>query len=124
MSQSRADGDEGGQVAVFCPESVADPTADTGSNEVVAAGVEFEECSAVSGIGAVDRVDDAQVIGMSGGVWEQFTNGQPAVAVLAKRPGRTEQLAGGCELDSRLVEGKRLAVVLLQSGLVIEGVDL
>ena len=78
----------------------------------------------MSGIGSVDGIDHAEVIGVPGGVWEQLADWQATLAVLAESPGRTQELAGVGELHPGLVEGQWLPVVLLQPGLVIEGVDL
>jgi hypothetical protein len=63
-------------------------------------------------------VDEAQVIGMFGQVWEQVRNPQAALPVLAESPGGRQQrhhLAG--------LMAVRLAGIGVQLRLVIEGVN-
>ena len=78
----------------------------------------------MSGIGSVDGVDHTEVVGVPGGVGEQLADGQATLAVPAEGPGGAQELAGVGELHPGLVEGQWLPVVLLQPGLVVEGVDL
>ena len=86
MGQRRADGDEAGQVRVLGAQAVGDPRAHAGPDEVVAAGVQLEQRAAVGRVGAVDRVDDAEVVHARGHVREQLADPEAALAVLPELP--------------------------------------
>ena len=122
VGEGRADGDEAGEVPVLGPEPVGDPRAHARPDEVVAAGVQLQQRPAVRRVGAVQGVEDAEVVDQLGDVREERADHDPALAVLLELPGRAEQLARLGELDPRLGEGERLAVVALEEGLVVERV--
>ena len=68
---------------------------------------------------------DAQVIDVPRHVGEQFAHRDSAFAVLAKLPGRFQQPAGVPFGESeRSLEWQRLAVITVEQGLRIEGIQM
>ena len=65
------------------------------------------------GSGGVHRPDHTQVVRGLRQVWKEFTDFDPALAVLAELEGGRHEVAAG----------SRLALLLLQGWLVVEGVD-
>ena len=78
----------------------------------------------MGGVGAVAGVQEADVVDMPGDMGKELADVDPALAIFAELPRRPEQIAGGGELDARLLERQFLAVVGLELRLVVEGVDL
>ena len=109
------------EVLVFAAEPVRDPRTQARADERVAAGVPLQHGTAVPRVGAVHRVDHAEVVGPLGQVGEQRADRQPALAVLLEieRPSRR-----GCPSDSetrrtrgRLLRRQRPTAVARKSGL-------
>ena len=71
----------------------------------------------------VHRVYEAHLIHALGHMGKQFADRTPALAVLAKLPRRPQQVSGSVELDARLWQWQRLAVVTIDDGLGIKGVN-
>ena len=115
--QRRADRDKGRQILVLGSQSVADPRAHAGPHEIVAAGMQLHHRAAMSRVGAVDRMQHAQIVDMRCEFREQLADPQPALAVLLKLPGRLQQVAGRVELHSGLANGSGLPSSRVSSGL-------
>ena len=124
MSKGRTDGDEPWEVGVFAAEAVADPRTHAGADKGVTAGVKLKQGAAMARVGAVDAVDDAEVINSTAYLREEIADWNAALAAGSEFPRRTQQVAGGAGDDSRLGEGQLLAVVAVEQGLVVEGVHL
>ena len=124
MGKRRADREEAGEVVVVGAQAIVHPGSHPRPHECVAAGVELEDGAAMGGVGAVARVEKADVVDMPGDMREKLADMDSALAILAELPRRPEKIAGGGELDSRLLERQFLAVVGLELRLVVEGVDL
>src|SRR5690606_28176454 len=84
MRQRRADGDEPRQVVVFRAKAVRDPRAHARADERVAACMQFQERTAVAGVGAVHRMDEAQIVDSLGQVREDFADPGAAVTMLTE----------------------------------------
>ena len=87
------DGDEAGEVFVFGAESVGDPAAHGGADEVGGTGVEEEGGGAVSHAFGVHGVDEAEVIDMFGDVGEEGADPATGLAVLFEIPEGLEEFA-------------------------------
>ena len=124
MRQRRADGDVAGQVLVLGAESVGDPRPHARPDERVAAGVQFEQRSAVPRVRAPHRIDHAQVIDVLSDMRKQIADPRPALAVLPKLPRRLQQVSGRRRENSRLRKRQRLPMIPFEQRLVIERVDL
>ena len=124
VAKRRADRDERGEVGVVGSQTVTDPRTDARSNEVVAPRVELHHRAAVSRVGAVHRMDHAQVIDAARDVRKEFAHRQAALAVLLELPRRLQQVARRIELHARLGKRQRLAVVTIEQRLRIERVHL
>jgi hypothetical protein len=77
----------------------------------------------MGGIGSMDTSQDAEVINSLGDFREQFANGETAFSMLSELPGRLEEVSLLRESDSWEFEGQRFAVVTIEKGLRIKGVD-
>ena len=127
MPQRRTDGDESWQVRVLLTQAVEHPRTHARPDEGVASGVEGKQCSTMSVIGAVHTLDEADVIDHSRDVGKQITDPLPRLTVLLELPRRSHHPAILLRIGkghSREWVRQRLAVILDQSRLVIEGVDL
>jgi hypothetical protein len=124
VGQRGADRNEGRQILVFCAQTVTDPCAHAGANKIVTAGVQLQSGSAVGRVGAVARVEKADVVHTASHMGKQFADRDSTLSVLPKAPWRSQQVAGWSKLDTWLGKGQRFAVILLQLWLVVEGVDL
>ena len=124
MTQRRIDGDEGGQTAVLRSQSVGDPGAHAGTDKGVGSGVQFEQRPAVRLVGAVNRLQEAEVVGARPHLRKQVADHRAALSIGTELPRRFPQVGGFGKLDARLGEGKRLARVTDQRGLVVEGIHM
>ena len=79
--------------------------------------------AAVGRVGAVQRMDEAEVVHAFGHVRKQFADPMPLSPCCCEFPGRVQQVAGRGELHARLGERQRLAVVAVEKRLVIERID-
>ena len=121
------DGDEAGEVFVFGAESVGDPAAHGGADEVGGAGVEEEGGRPVGDAFGVHGVDEAEVIDMLGDVREEAADPAAGLAVLFEIPEGFEEFAlalfsESLFADADEVEG--LAVAFDEFGFVVEGIDM
>lgn len=75
VSEGRADGDEGGEVLVFSTESVGNPSPHAWAHELIATGVDFQECATVCGIASVEASQDTEFINVFGDVGKEVADG-------------------------------------------------
>ena len=115
VRQRGANRDEAGQVLILGAQAIGDPRAHAGTDERVAAGVQFQQRPAVAAVRAVHRMDDAQFVGHARDVRKQFADPGAALAVLLELPRRLQQVAGLAGDDARLGKGQRLAVIAGQA---------
>ena len=116
--------DEPRQILALRAQTVRHPGAVAGSALEAAAGVEE-----VIGVGVFrevrdDRPDDRQVVDPPGDVGEQVADRDPALAVVAELPRALEHVAHVVELGGMGLDLDRLAVLAVEPGLGVEGVDL
>ncbi len=104
MAEVRGDRDEAGQILVFRPEAVSDPGPHTRPDEGIAACVKFQKGTAVPRIRTVHRVDDAQVVDLTGQVGKQLADGGPTLPVALKPERRAKEVAGRARDHARLRE--------------------
>ncbi len=119
-----ADGEVAGHRRILRAQPIGDPGAHAGADEGVRTGVQFKQRAAVTAVGAVHGLDEADVVDVLGDLGEQVADPGAALAVLLKAPGRLEQVEGFAGYDLGAREGQGLAMVTLQERLVIEGVHL
>jgi hypothetical protein len=72
----------------------------------------------------MDRVQEADVIGMASHVRKELADGNTAGPRGMKRPGGLEKLLCFRKLNPGLGEGKVFSMITLQARLVVEGVDM
>ena len=127
VAEAGADGDERRQAVVFGTETVTDPRAHAGADEVGGAGVEKERGGSVRDTLGVHALQEAQVIDHSGHVREEFGRPVAALAALLEFPKRLHHPHRGTHagLGERagIVEVERNAVLLHHLRLVVEGID-
>ena len=124
MRERRADRHKRRQVRVLRPEAIRSPRANTRPHEVIAARMQLHHRPAVGRVRAMHRVDHAQVVDMLGDMREQFAHRNPALAVLLELPRRLEQVVRRRELNARLIERQRFAIVPIEQRLGVERIDL
>ena len=86
--------------------------------------MQLEQGAAVGGIGAVQGAQDAEVIHTLRHVGKQFADRKPAFAVVFEGPRRFQKRGRRRKLNPRLLSRIGLAVIAIQQGLGIKGVDL
>ena len=118
----RAQGDEARKVLVLGPEPVGDPGAHRRADLAGLPAVHQQERGLVVRHVGLHRADHAEVVGVLGGALEELADLESAPAVSAPGEGRTEGGAGA-PLRGDVIAGKGLAVILVQRGLAVEGVD-
>ena len=116
---------EAGEVLVDAAEPVVDPRTQTGAAGQDLAGVHLEHGRAVDRRVGRHRVQEGDVVDAGGQVREQVADVLAGLAVLLELPLRPDDpalvlLAASAER----LDGDRLAVELVELGLVVEGVDL
>ena len=116
--------DEAGEVLVGAAEAVGSPGAHAGPAEQRVAGVD-----AVDGVGVVGgegghRADDAEVVGAGAEVGEEVADGKPALAVAFEFPGAGHEVALAVEDGGVGFEAGWFAVIFVELGFRVEGVDL
>ena len=121
------DDDKAGQVIALLAESVRGPRPHAGPPLQAGPAMKKVVCRGVLGELGRHRTHDAEVVGVLRDMWEKIAHPGTALPALFEGPRRFEDLADIVEL--RLLElsdrlAGILAVVFLQSRLVVEGVDL
>jgi len=116
---------EAGQVAAYAAESVRHPRAETRPPLLTVPAVPEVVrvwCARRSST-PIERIT-ARFVGALSDVREQIADRQPALAVLLELPRLASVFADVVELRRLDLRGERLAVVLLQRRLRVEGIDL
>ena len=72
----------------------------------------------------MNRVQEADVIGMASHVRKELADGNAAGTCRMKRPGGLEKFLCFSELNPGLGEGEVFSMIALQARLVVEGVDM
>jgi hypothetical protein len=85
--------------------------------------MELQHRAAMSRIGAMERMDKAEIIHAACHAGEKRTDPGAAGAMPVKAPGGAEQIARAGERHAWTVERIRPAMIALQERLVIEGVN-
>ncbi len=116
----RTDRDEAGEVLILGSEAVGHPCAQARPRGHPLAGVHEQAAAGVVDVIPDHRANHAQGIGTGGDVGKKLAHIQARLAVLAKFPGRSQQLSGLAEVGLR----RRLAVVSSESRLGVERVNL
>ena len=114
--------DEAGQILVFRAEAVGDPRAHRRASDAAIAGVHHEDRRAVIGDIGDHRANLAEFVDDAAHLGEDLAHFVAVLPVLGPGEGRLHQIAGG-ELGARRLIGERLAVPLVELGLVIERID-
>ena len=83
----------------------------------------LEQGSAVRRIGTVEGMDEGQFVGVPGDMGKEIAHRRARLSVLAEFPRALEQVLRLAELQTRFVEGQRLAVILDELRLVVERVN-
>ncbi len=78
----------------------------------------------MSRICPVKGVNEAELIRMIRQVRKKLADGMTAFAVTVERPGRSKQVSGLGELNLGLGKGQGFAMVSLQGGFEVKGIDL
>ena len=114
-----------GQILILGPQAVEDPGPHAGQGEVERAGVELEQGRPMVHSLAHHGANHAQLVGVGSHLSKEIADRNAALTVAAEGEGRLHQSAQilGRELERQL-EGDGLAVIRLQPGLGVEGVDL
>ncbi len=117
-----AHGDEAGEVLVFGAETVEDPGAEAGAGLDAVAAVHEHEGRLVVGDLGDHGPDDGDVVGMGGGLVEQFADFEAAAAAGVEGEGGGEGDAGFA-FGAEVFGGERFAGVAGEGGFGVEGVD-
>ena len=114
-----------GQVLVLGSQAVKDPGTHAGQGEVERSGVELEQGRPMVHALAHHGANHAELVGVGSHLSKEIADRNAALTVAAEGEGRLHESAQilGSELERQL-EGDGFAVVLLQPGLGVEGVDL
>lgn len=123
VGEGWANRDKSWQILILGAQPIGDPRTHARPYEIVTARVQLQQRSSVRGISAMHGTYDAQVVNALGDVRKQFADGQPALAVVLKLPGRFEQFGCSGKLHARLLSGVGLVVVTVEQRLGIEGVQ-
>ena len=119
----RAQHHEPGEIAVLGAEPIGEPRSQRGPPRLDVPRVHHEQRRLVIRDVGVHRSDHADVVRAFSHVGEEFAHFEPRLSVTLEAEGRLHQRAGSpFRLD--LSRRQRLAVVLLEGGFGIEGVDL
>jgi hypothetical protein len=86
--------------------------------------MEFKQSTAVAGVGTMHGFDEANVIHALSEFGEEVADPGTGLAVLLEGPRGLEEIKGFPGDDLGAGEGQGLAVVALEQGLIVEGVDL
>ncbi len=86
--------------------------------------MQFEGCSAMRRIGAMNGTQHAQIVDMLRHLRKQLTHRQTAFAMAFKPPGRFQQIALFGERDPRQIKRQRFSAVAVQQRLGVEGVHM
>jgi hypothetical protein len=117
--------DETREIFVFGAEPVGHPAADAGMSGQDGAGVHLEQRRTVRGAQRVHRANQRDVVDVLRDVREQLRDFHAALAVLLERPRRRQEAARRAHDRLHFAHARhRLALVLEQGRLGIEGVDL
>jgi hypothetical protein len=120
---ARTHRDIGGQVFVFAAEAIGDPSAHGRPCEPAIAAIHEHQRGFVVRHVGVHRADDAEVVGVFGGMAEKFADFEAGLAVAVKGEGRSQSGAGGA-FGFESFEWDRFAVLQLEGWFGVEGVHL
>ena len=120
MGQRRTNRHKSWQVLVLSAQTVRHPGSHTGTYEVVAPSVQLQQRAAVGCIGTVYTVQHAEIVDLLRQMRKQLTDPTTTLTILAKFPGRTQQVVRRCKLHSRLGKRQGLAIIPLQARLVLK----
>jgi hypothetical protein len=77
------------------------------------------------GIGSMSAPDDAEIVDAMSNVGEKIRNREPALTVAFEFPGGLQQVARRSgKSDTRKLERRRLAVISIEKGFGIKGIDM
>ena len=114
VRQRRTDRHVSRQVLVLGSQPVDKPRPHARPHELVGTGVQFQQRSAMSRVGAVDRSENAQIVDVFRHVRKQGTDRQSALAMLLELPRRPQQIPLLGERHSRQIKRKRLSTVAIE----------
>ena len=118
------DGDEAGQVLVLGAQPVECPGTHAWPREGERSRKQLEHGRSVVDALSDHRADHAQIVRASGDLGEQLADGNAAFAAPLEFPGGAHQAAGLLGIEGqRALDRQGLAVVAVQAGFRIEGVD-
>ncbi len=126
VGRVRGQDQERRQIAVERAQPVADPGTDARPGKVERAGVHAQGGVVMVGVVAVHRADDADVVHAAGDVGKQLADLGAALAVRLEAPLRfleEQLLVAGPVARFRMIQGHLLAVVGMQAGFGVEGID-
>src|SRR5439155_13177132 len=104
---SGADGDEAGQVLVFCAQTVSNPGAQARARSHSLTRIHLQTSAGMIHIVGYHRADDAQAIGARANVRKQFAYVESRLPALGELPGRSQQVALLTKIELR----RRLAII-------------